>query len=150
MQKGDELSRRSLEWFFVNEFHAGVGGAFKLRRYVGGSERDVVNAFAILLQKFCDGAVRRRGLEQFQVDFSDREKRGAHFLRSNFLAVFAAQSERFFVVGDGLVERADRDAEVVNFGDHVREKMGLPILRTEYVATRALPLRIDCRMVSVL
>ena len=46
------------------------------------------------------------------------EERRAHFLRSDFLAAEAFQSQRVFIERHRLVERADSDTEVIDGLDH--------------------------------
>ena len=119
MKKGDELAACAIEWFFVDQFHARTGGLLELALNVIRGERDVMNATrGIFFQILGDGTFRIGRFEQFKVNVAAIEERGADFLRRHFLAVFAFQTQRFFVIRHGFVERFHGDSQVVNFIDH--------------------------------
>ena len=53
-----------------------------------------------------------------RVNAAHIEKGSAHFLRWDFFPVLTFEAEHAFIIADALVERADRDSKVVDFGDH--------------------------------
>src|SRR5580658_10365228 len=75
-------------------------------------------AARILLQKLGNRTLRAGRFKEFKVNSTHGKKRGADLLRSDFFAPFAFQSQRFFIVGHGLIQRWDGDPEMVNFCDH--------------------------------
>ena len=107
MQERHEFAGGAFKGLFVDEAAAAGRGVPQLSVDVGRRERDVMNAFAILLQKPGDRTLGRRGLEQFEMDFAHMEKCRPHFLRWHLFAVLAFEPERFFVVRDRFVEGAD-------------------------------------------
>ena len=100
------------------EARAGASRLGELADDVVGAEGEMMDALAALTQKLGDRAVRRGRFQQFQIDATDVEKCRADLLRGDFLPMFTAQPERLFIERHGLLERADRDAEVVNLLNH--------------------------------
>lgn len=118
VQEGNELPRRSVEGFFMDQAHAGAGSLGKLGGDVISAKGDVMDPLAAVGQEFGNRAFRRRRLEQFQMNASDIKECRPYLLGGNLLAVFTAQPERFFVNRHGLVERANRDAKVIDVVNH--------------------------------
>ena len=63
-------------------------------------------------------AYKLGGMRVALEDWVAGEEGGADLLGFDFLATLSFQAEDVLVVGDGLVEGLDGDAEVVDFGDH--------------------------------
>lgn len=122
MQERHEFAGGAFKGLLMDEAASAGGGVPQLGVDVGRRERDVMNAFTILLQKLGNWTLGRRGLEQFEMDFAHMKKCRPHFLRRHFFAVLAFEPERFFVVRDRFVEGADGDSEVVNPSDHGEEE----------------------------
>ena len=57
------------------------------------------------------------------MDFTHRKKGRPDFLRRHIFAALALQAQRLLIVGDGGVEGANGDAEVIDARDH-GAKMG--------------------------
>jgi len=74
MQEGDELAGGARAGLGVDQLHAGTGGLLQLAGEVGRGERHVMQALAVFLDELRHGAVRRRGFEQLEVDFTHRKK----------------------------------------------------------------------------
>jgi hypothetical protein len=119
VEEGDEFFAGSFEGDFVDQFGALLAGVVELAVDVIRGEGDVVDAAGrVFFEEFGDGAVVRGGFEEFEVDIACGEEGGADLLGFDFLTAFAGEAEDLLVVGDGFVEGADGDAEVVDFGDH--------------------------------
>lgn len=118
MKEGDQLASCAVKWLLVDQAHAGSGGLRELAGDVVGPESDVVDAFTPVSQELGDRALGRGWLQEFQMDAADVEKRRAHLLGGDLLAVLTAQSKRLFINGYRLVERANRDAKVVYLLNH--------------------------------
>lgn len=99
---------RPVKRLLVNQLHTGIGGLFELTLDIVRFEGDVMDSTSrIFFEEFGDWAFRVRRLQKFQVNVSDDEKGGANFLRRNFLAILAFQSQRFFIGRHGLIQRAE-------------------------------------------
>jgi hypothetical protein len=118
MQEGNEFSGSALKGFLMDQAHAGSCGLRQLAGDVIGTKSDVMNSLAAIGQELGNGTFRRRRLEQFQVNASDIEERRTHLLGRDLLAVLTTQSKRFFINGHGLIERANRDAKVIDVINH--------------------------------
>ena len=104
MEKRNQLFTRTFKRLLVNQFDSCTGSLFQLRLNRIRSEGDVMDSTRrILFQEFGDGTFRIGRLQQFQMNLSDLEERCAHFLRGNFLAMTAFESERFFVIRNCLI-----------------------------------------------
>ncbi len=119
VEEGDEFVGRASEGFFVDELATGVLGLRELALDVVGGKGDVMDAaVGILFEEFGDGTFGGGGLEEFEMGFADVEKSGADFLTGDFLDVLALQAESLFVVGDGILQRAHRNTEMVDALQH--------------------------------
>jgi len=118
VQEGNKLPRRSVEGFVMDQAHAGAGRLGKLGGDVISAKGDVMNPLAAVGQELGNRAFRRGRLEQFQMNASDIKECRPHLLGGNLLAVFTAQPERFFINRHRLVERANRDAKVIDVINH--------------------------------
>ena len=106
----------------MDELAAGVAGLRELGDDVVRGESDVVDAAVrVLFQKLRDGAVGRGRLEELEVDFTDVEESRADFLAWDFFGVLALQAEGPLVIGDRILQRTHRNAEVVNALQHLGE-----------------------------
>jgi hypothetical protein len=97
VEEGDEFVARALEGDLVDQAGALVLGLGELAGDVVGGEGDVVDAAGrVFFEELGDRAVVGGGFEQFDVDVSGGEKRGADLLGFDLLAAFAgAGRERF-------------------------------------------------------
>jgi hypothetical protein len=120
MQEGDELACGPVEGLLVNQADTGSRGLTQLGVDVIGPERDMVHAFPAFGEKLRNRAFRCGRLQQLQMHATGIKKRGAHFLRRNFLATETFEAQRFFVEGNRFVQLSDRDTEVINGLDHNR------------------------------
>ena len=119
MEKGDKFAGRTFERFFVDELATGVLGLHELALDVVGRESHVMHAaVGVLFEEFGDGTFGRGRLEEFEVGFPDVKKGGANLLARHFLDVPAFQAEGLFVVRNGVLQRAHRNAEMVNALQH--------------------------------
>jgi len=119
MEEGHPFIVSTGNGLVVNERDAGIRRVGELRLNAVGGKGDMVNAFAMLLEKLGDRAFRGGGLQQFQMDIAHLEKRGAHFLRLHHFRVFTGQAKAFFIVGDGFFQILNGDSEVIYLSDHV-------------------------------
>lgn len=120
VEEGDEFTRGALEGHLVDQFDAGAGGLGELTGDVGRGEGDVVHAArGIFFEKFGDRALGRGRLKELDMRLPGAEEGGAHLLRRDFFAVLALQAERLLIVRDRFVERTNRDAQVIDFCDHI-------------------------------
>ena len=119
MEEGDEFVGRAWERFLVDELATGVLGLRELALDVVGGESHVMNAaVGVFFEEFGDGALGRGRLEEFEMGFPDVEESGADLLAGHFLNMLALQAEGLFVVRDGVIQRAHRNAEMVNALQH--------------------------------
>ena len=78
-------------------------------------ETDVMEpAASLFLDKFPDGTIRRRRLEEFKVGLSDGEKGGPGLLLLHLFYVLRILPENFFEGRYGLFKIRDGDADVVD------------------------------------
>lgn len=114
MEKGDKFPGGTLEGLLVDEAAPGVPRLRKLAPDVIGGKGNVMNsAVRIFFQKFRNRTLGRGWFEKFDVRLADTEKCRADFLVGDFLHVPALQAERFFVVGNCIIEGMHRDTKVV-------------------------------------
>lgn len=119
MEERHQLATGAVKGFVMNQFNTRSGGLLKLGFDIVRAKGKVMNAASgILFQELGNRTFRVGWFEQFDVDFAHAEESGAHLLRGYFLAVFALQAKRFFVIGDSLVERPHGDSNVIDFFDH--------------------------------
>src|SRR5208282_739587 len=98
MEEGDQLAGRAIEGYFVNQLHARAGGLTKLALDIVSAEGDVMDAAGgVLGKEFGNGTLRAGRLKQFEVNLAHGKKRGADFLRGDFLAVLTFQAEGLFI-----------------------------------------------------
>ncbi len=121
MEECDQLAARAFERHLVQQPHAGRLRLAELAADIVGGERDVMDAFPVVLEETRHRAVRRRRLEQLEVHVADGEERGPHFLRGHFLAVLALEAQRLLVIRNRFVQGANRDSKVIDACDHGRE-----------------------------
>ena len=72
------------------------------------------------LNSLGNGAFRRGGFEQFDMDSGNVKHGDAHLLRGHFLNVGLSEAECVTVVGNGGVKALDGDADMVNLLNHMR------------------------------
>ena len=127
VEEGDEFVGGACERFVVDELATGVLGLRELAFDIVGGEGHVMHAaVGIFLEELGDGTFRGGRFEEFEMGFADVEKGGADFLARHFLDVLAFQAEGVLVIRNGILERAHRNAEVVNALQH-----GAIFLRTQ-------------------
>jgi hypothetical protein len=120
VEEGNELATGAFDRLFVDELGTSAFGLGELSFDAVGAKSDVVDAFAILGEKLCDGAVISGRFEKFDVHFAHYKEGGADFLGGHFLTVLALETENGLVVFDGFVEGTNGNAEVVDFLNHRR------------------------------
>jgi len=118
MKKGDLFSARAINRRLVNQTHTGVCRLFELAEDVISPERDVVDPLPFFGNELRNRAVRTGGFQQLQMNASHIEKSGSHPLGRNLFASLATKAKRLFIVRDRLVERANRNSQMVDFLDH--------------------------------
>jgi hypothetical protein len=119
VEEGDELVGRAFDRFFVNELATGVLGLRELAFDVVRGKGHVMHAaVGIFFEEFGDGTFRGGRLEKFEMGLADVEESGADFLTGDFLDVLALQAKGLFVIGDGILQRAHRNTEMVNALQH--------------------------------
>jgi len=119
VEESDEFAACAVHRGFVDELATGILGLRELVLDVVGGESDVMDAaVGIFFEKLGDGTLGRRGLEELEMGFADVEEGGANFLARHFLNVLASQAESFLVIGDRILKRSHRNAEMVNAPQH--------------------------------
>ena len=91
-------------------FFEALDGRGKIRNF----HRDVMQAFAALVDEPRDHRIRPGGLEQFDARAAGREHRDFNLLLFYGFSEPDRETELFLVKLERGVERADRDAQVIN------------------------------------
>ncbi len=118
MEERHQFATSTIKGFVIDQTHSGVRGLLQLSLNVVGPKGDVMDARTVLLEELGDGTFGIGWLKKLDMNLPRAEEGSLDLLRNDFFAMLAFQAERFFVVGDGFVERFDGDSEVVDFLDH--------------------------------
>jgi hypothetical protein len=112
VQESDVESFGALARRFVDQLHALAGQLVEISLQTRGGNRQMLDAFTLLLDEFADRAFRIGRFEQFNLGLPDLEKSGAHFLFLDFFDRVTLQTQLVFPEFDGFVEVFDSDADV--------------------------------------
>jgi len=113
MDENVQMSARAGAWIVQEPRAAGLE-SLDCCREIGDFDRDVMQSFASFLDELRDHRVGSGGFQQFDARSTGGEHRDFDFFQLDRFTQPDLKAELLLVKGERVVERADRDAQMVN------------------------------------